>query len=96
MIKLLNPKNLSQQLQSNQDLIAITGSNREAIAAGTIPEITPTLTETPMPSATLLAVRTKSSDPRLTKDRRYTRKIPITPPNKLRKIASNRNWKRMK
>ena len=50
--------------------MAITGSSLEAMAAGTMPEIIPIEAETPIPNTMLLKVRTRSSDPKLIKERK--------------------------
>ena len=76
--------------------MAITGSSLAAIAAGIIPDAIPMAADTPNPKAILEKVSTKSSDPRLMKERSQTRIIPKPPPITLKKTDSNKNWKRIK
>lgn len=76
--------------------MATTGSSLAAINAGIIPEATPTNDEIPMPNMIFLNINVSTNDPRSMNVHKYTINNPKHPPIRLRNIASNKNWKRMK
>ena len=78
--------------------MASTGSSLDAENAGMIPEINPIRAETPIPRNTFpgVMIRWKLVLRETMTDRIITISNPTIPPINERKMASNKNWNRIK
>ena len=68
----------------------------EAIIAGIMPDKSPIKTEMARPVRIFFMLKIISREPAGISVISITSKMPIPPPIRLRKIASKRNWKRIK